>query len=78
MYFKTADVAGLRVFYREAGDPSKPAIVLLHGFPSSSYEFHDLIPRLADRFHVIAPDYRLRRLSLEQELSRSNGFSRST
>src|SRR5713226_3719039 len=57
MYFKTADVAGLRVFYREAGDPSKPTIVLLHGFPSSSYEFHDLIPRLADRFHVIAPDY---------------------
>jgi pimeloyl-ACP methyl ester carboxylesterase len=54
---KTADVAGLRVFYREAGDPSKPSIVLLHGFPSSSYSFHDLIPRLADRFHVIAPDY---------------------
>ncbi len=57
MYFKTADVAGLRVFYREAGDPSKPTIVLLHGFPSSSYQFHDLIPLLADRFHVIAPDY---------------------
>ena len=57
MYFKTADVAGLRLFYREAGDPSKPAIVLLHGFPSSSYQFHDLIPLLADRFHVIAPDY---------------------
>ncbi len=57
MYFKTADVEGLRVFYREAGDPSKPTIVLLHGFPSSSYQFHDLIPRLADRFHVIAPDY---------------------
>jgi len=54
---KTADVAGLRLFYREAGDPSKPTIVLLHGFPSSSYQFHDLIPRLADRFHVIAPDY---------------------
>jgi pimeloyl-ACP methyl ester carboxylesterase len=56
MYFKTADVAGLRLFYREAGDPSKPTIVLLHGFPSSSYEFHDLIPLLADRFRVIAPD----------------------
>ena len=54
---KTADVAGLTLFYREAGDPSKPTIVLLHGFPSSSYQFHDLIPRLADRFHVIAPDY---------------------
>jgi pimeloyl-ACP methyl ester carboxylesterase len=57
MQFKTADIAGLKVFYREDGDPSKPKIVLLHGFPSSSYSFHDLIPRLADRFHVIAPDY---------------------
>ena len=57
MDFKTADVAELRLFYREAGDPSKPIIVLLHGFPSSSYQFHNLIPRLADRFHVIAPDY---------------------
>jgi pimeloyl-ACP methyl ester carboxylesterase len=57
MYFKTAGVAGLRVFYREAGDSSKPTIVLLHGFPSSSHQFHDLIPLLADRFHVIAPDY---------------------
>jgi pimeloyl-ACP methyl ester carboxylesterase len=57
MYFKTADTAGLGLFYREAGDPSKPTIVLLHGFPSSSYQFHDLIPLLADRFHVIAPDY---------------------
>jgi pimeloyl-ACP methyl ester carboxylesterase len=57
MYFKTADVAGLGLFYREAGDPSKPSIVLLHGFPSSSYQFHDLIPLLADCFHVIAPDY---------------------
>ena len=56
-YFKTDDVAGVRLFYREAGDPSKPAIVLLHGFPSSSHSFHDLIPRLADRFHVLAPDY---------------------
>ena len=53
----TADVAGVRIFYREAGDASKPNIVLLHGFPSSSYEFHDLIPLLAARFHVLAPDY---------------------
>lgn len=57
MYYKTADVAGLRIFYREAGDPSKPTILLLHGFPSSSYQFHDLVPRLEGRFHVIAPDY---------------------
>jgi hypothetical protein len=57
MDFKTADVAGLRIFYREAGDPSKPTIVLLHGFPSSSYQFHGLMPRLEGQFHVIAPDY---------------------
>jgi pimeloyl-ACP methyl ester carboxylesterase len=57
MYFKTTNVAGVRLFYREAGDPSKPTIVLLHGFPSSSHQFRDLIPRLADRFHVLAPDY---------------------
>ena len=57
MNFNTTNVAGLRIFYREAGDPLKPNIVLLHGFPSSSYSFHDLIPRLADRFHVIAPDF---------------------
>jgi pimeloyl-ACP methyl ester carboxylesterase len=42
MNFNTADVAGVRLFYREAGDPSKPTIVLLHGFPSLSYTFHDL------------------------------------
>src|SRR5579862_3154594 len=57
MDFKTTNVASLRLFYREAGDPSQPTIVLLHGFPTSSYSFHDLIPLLADRFHVIAPDY---------------------
>ncbi|HEY8165613.1 MAG TPA: alpha/beta fold hydrolase [Gemmatimonadaceae bacterium] len=50
-------IGGVNIFYREAGNPSKPTIVLLHGFPSSSYSFHDLIPLLADRFHVIAPDY---------------------
>ena len=55
--FHTATVQGRTVFYREAGDPALPAIVLLHGFPSSSHMFRDLIPALADRFHVIAPDY---------------------
>ena len=54
---KTAEVAGLKVFYRDAGDPSKRTIVLLHGFPTSSYQFHDLILLLADQFHLIAPDY---------------------
>ena len=57
MNYKAADIAGAKIFYREAGNPLKPTVVLLHGFPSSSYSFHDLIPRLADRFHVIAPDY---------------------
>src|SRR5450830_461595 len=51
------DVDGIKIFYREAGDHAKPTILLLHGFPSSSHEFRDLIPLLADQFHVIAPDY---------------------
>jgi pimeloyl-ACP methyl ester carboxylesterase len=50
-------VRGLKLFYREAGSKNAPAIVLLHGFPSSSHMFRDLIPQLADQFHVIAPDY---------------------
>ena len=45
------------MFYREAGNPATPTIVLLHGFPSSSHMFRDLIPKLSDRLHVIAPDY---------------------
>jgi pimeloyl-ACP methyl ester carboxylesterase len=55
--YRTATVGGLTMFYREAGNPSHPAIVLLHGFPSSSHMFRDLIPLLADRFRVVAPDY---------------------
>jgi pimeloyl-ACP methyl ester carboxylesterase len=54
---KFATVKDRRVFYREAGDPSLPTIILLHGFPTSSFMFRNLIPLLADRFHVIAPDY---------------------
>ncbi|MFF3665603.1 alpha/beta fold hydrolase [Microtetraspora malaysiensis] len=53
----TEDVGGLSVFYREAGAKDAPTIVLLHGFPSSSHMFRHLIPALADRYHVIAPDY---------------------
>lgn len=52
-----ATVMGRKIFYREAGPASAPTIVLLHGFPTSSFMFRDLIPQLADRFHVIAPDY---------------------
>ena len=54
--FKKADVDGFNVFYREAGPKDAPTILLLHGFPSSSHMFRDLIPLLADRFHVVAPD----------------------
>lgn len=50
-------VKGLNIAYREAGDPSNPKLVLLHGFPASSHQYRDLVPALADRFHVIAPDY---------------------
>ena len=56
VHFKTTDVDGLKVFYREAGDPGRPAVLLLHGFPSASHMFRDLIPQLADRYHVVAPD----------------------
>jgi pimeloyl-ACP methyl ester carboxylesterase len=55
--FQYATVQGLKLFYREAGSKASPTIVLLHGFPSSSHMFRDLIPQLADKFHVIAPDY---------------------
>jgi pimeloyl-ACP methyl ester carboxylesterase len=47
---------GVNVFYREAGPADAPAILLLHGFPTSSFQYRELIPRLADRYHVIAPD----------------------
>lgn len=55
--YQYASVQGRKVFYREAGDPGKPTVVLLHGFPSSSHMFRDLIPELACCFHVVAPDY---------------------
>lgn len=55
-YHRT-QVQGLEIFYREAGPKEAPVIVLLHGFPSSSHMFRDLIPKLADRFRVIAPDF---------------------
>ena len=51
------NVDGLNLFYREAGSPEHPTIVLLHGYPSSSFMFRDLMPRLADRFHLVAPDF---------------------
>jgi pimeloyl-ACP methyl ester carboxylesterase len=54
--YRTADVDGLSVFYREAGAPNAPTLLLLHGFPTASHMFRELIPLLADRFHLVAPD----------------------
>ncbi|MEV4545048.1 alpha/beta fold hydrolase [Micromonospora echinaurantiaca] len=54
---RTVALAGQQVFYREAGDPSRPTLVLLHGFPTSSHMFRNLIPALADEYHLIAPDH---------------------
>ena len=54
--FKTLSVNGFKIFYREAGDPQKPVVLLLHGFPTSSHMFRNLIPQLAGDYHVIAPD----------------------
>lgn len=56
-HHRTATVDGVSIFYREAGPPDAPVILLLHGFPTSSHMFRDLIPALADRYHVLAPDY---------------------
>jgi pimeloyl-ACP methyl ester carboxylesterase len=55
--YATLPVGGLNIAYREAGDPSNPKLVLLHGFPASSHQYRNLIAALADDFHVIAPDY---------------------
>jgi pimeloyl-ACP methyl ester carboxylesterase len=57
IHYRTVNVAGVEIFYREAGDPKSPTILLLHGFPTSSHMFRDLIPLLADRYHLVAPDY---------------------
>ncbi len=54
--YKTVEVGGHKVFYRQAGDPSNPTILMLHGYPGSSFMYRDLIPLLADKYHVVAPD----------------------
>jgi len=55
--YHTVTIDGVKVFYREAGPKNAPTVLLLHGFPTSSHMFRDLMPKLADKYHVIAPDY---------------------
>jgi pimeloyl-ACP methyl ester carboxylesterase len=56
-YHRYLTIDSTRVFYREAGKPGAPVLLLLHGFPASSFMFRDLMARLSERFHIIAPDY---------------------
>ncbi len=56
VHYRSVAIQELNIFYREAGDPKSPALLLLHGFPTSSHMFRDLIPLLADSYHVVAPD----------------------
>jgi pimeloyl-ACP methyl ester carboxylesterase len=57
VYSKTIEIDGLKIFYREAGEPAMPKLLLLHGFPASSHQYRNLMPVLAQNFHVVAPDY---------------------
>ena len=57
VHYRTVEIDGLEIFYREAGPADAPTVLLLHGFPTSSHMFRNLIPALADTYHVVAPDY---------------------
>src|ERR1700745_1107883 len=57
VHYKTVKVGDLDIFYREAGPKDAPTLLLLHGFPTSSQMFRNLIPALADKYHLVAPDY---------------------
>jgi pimeloyl-ACP methyl ester carboxylesterase len=57
VHYGSAVIEGVEIAYREAGDPARPTVLLLHGFPTSSHMFRELIPALAERYHVLAPDY---------------------
>jgi hypothetical protein len=79
--YRTETIEGHELFFREAGDPSRPAVVLLHGFPASSFMFRELIAALADRYHVPRPTTwvsgaRQARLST-RSITRSTGSPRS-
>lgn len=83
IHYRYDTVQGRRIFYRKAGPAGAPPVVLLHGFPTSSFMFRDLIPRLAGRYHVIAPDHlglravgRARRVGLRLHLRRPGGADR--
>ncbi len=57
VWYRSVEIGGLEIFYREAGSREAPTILLLHGFPTSSHMFRNLMPALADEFHLVAPDY---------------------
>ena len=57
VFYRTLNLEGLEIFYREAGPRDAPTVLLLHGFPSSSHMFRNLIPLLADKYHVVAPEW---------------------
>ncbi len=57
VFYRTVKIENLEIFYREAGDKDSPTIILMHGFPTDSHMFRNLIPMLAQKYHVIAPDY---------------------
>lgn len=57
VHYRTIEIEGVEIFYREAGDPTAPTLLLLHGFPTSSHMFRSLMVDLADEFHLVAPDY---------------------
>src|SRR6266851_3529671 len=57
VFYRTLNMEGLEIFFREAGPKDAPTVLLLHGFPASSHMFRNLIPALADEFHLVAPDY---------------------
>jgi pimeloyl-ACP methyl ester carboxylesterase len=75
-YYRSITIDGLSIFYREAGPKDGPTILLLHGLPSSSRMFQPLFDRLADRYHLVAPDYRDSAIATGR--IRSNSRTRST